>query len=120
MTFKRYLAVGLGILLLASCSSSEKPQKQAASRKAAAQRPTAGEKAEVPGKAPDKDGSETKTSTVAADPASEDPPAEPSKVTVGQKAPSFTLKDQEGKDRSLDELLKEGQVALVFYRSADW
>ena len=41
-------------------------------------------------------------------------------VKVGEKAPRFTLKDQEGKERSLDELLKKGKVALVFYRSADW
>jgi cytochrome oxidase Cu insertion factor (SCO1/SenC/PrrC family) len=39
---------------------------------------------------------------------------------VGEKAPSFTLKDQDGKERSLDEFLKKGKVALVFYRSADW
>ena len=41
-------------------------------------------------------------------------------VKVGDKAPSFTLKDQEGRERSLDDLLKSGKVALVFYRSADW
>ncbi len=41
-------------------------------------------------------------------------------LKVGSKAPRFTLKDQEGKDRSLDDLLKKGKVALVFYRSADW
>ncbi len=41
-------------------------------------------------------------------------------LKVGEKAPKFTLKDQEGKDRSLDDLLKKGKVALVFYRSADW
>lgn len=39
---------------------------------------------------------------------------------VGEKAPTFTLKDQDGKERSLDELIKKGKVALVFYRSADW
>ena len=39
---------------------------------------------------------------------------------VGEKAPSFTLKDQDGKERSLDDLVKKGKVALVFYRSADW
>jgi len=47
----------------------------------------------------------------------------PEKLTglkVGAKAPKFTLKDQEGKQRSLDEFLKRGKVALVFYRSADW
>ncbi len=41
-------------------------------------------------------------------------------LLVGAKAPKFTLRDQEGKDRSLDEILKKGKVALVFYRSADW
>jgi cytochrome oxidase Cu insertion factor (SCO1/SenC/PrrC family) len=41
-------------------------------------------------------------------------------LEVGTKAPRFTLKDQRGTERSLDELLKKGKVALVFYRSADW
>jgi cytochrome oxidase Cu insertion factor (SCO1/SenC/PrrC family) len=41
-------------------------------------------------------------------------------LKVGAKAPTFTLKDQEGKDRSLDEFVKKGTVALVFFRSADW
>lgn len=41
-------------------------------------------------------------------------------LRVGQKAPAFTLKDQKGKERSLSEWLKNGPVALVFYRSADW
>ena len=47
-------------------------------------------------------------------------PEEQTGLKVGEKAPRFTLKDQEGKERSLDELLKKGKVALVFYRSADW
>ncbi len=37
-----------------------------------------------------------------------------------KKAPDFQLKDQAGKERSLKELLKKGNVALVFYRSASW
>ena len=41
-------------------------------------------------------------------------------LAVGQKAPAFTLKDQNGRDVSLATLLKKGPVALVFYRSADW
>ena len=41
-------------------------------------------------------------------------------LKVGEKAPAFTLRDHEGKERSLDEFLKKGKVALVFYRSADW
>jgi hypothetical protein len=47
-------------------------------------------------------------------------PEEQTGLQVGAKAPSFALNDQEGKERSLDELLKKGKVALVFYRSADW
>jgi cytochrome oxidase Cu insertion factor (SCO1/SenC/PrrC family) len=47
-------------------------------------------------------------------------PEERTGLRVGEKAPRFTLRDQEGKERSLDELLKKGKVALVFYRSADW
>jgi cytochrome oxidase Cu insertion factor (SCO1/SenC/PrrC family) len=47
-------------------------------------------------------------------------PDEQTGLMVGAKAPKFTLKDQEGKDRSLDEFLKKGKVALVFFRSADW
>jgi cytochrome oxidase Cu insertion factor (SCO1/SenC/PrrC family) len=47
-------------------------------------------------------------------------PEEQTGLKIGEKAPKFTLKDQEGKERSLDELLKKGKVALVFYRSANW
>ena len=47
-------------------------------------------------------------------------PEELTGLKVGAKAPNFTLKDQEGKERSLDEFLKKGKVALVFYRSASW
>ena len=47
-------------------------------------------------------------------------PEELTGLKVGARAPSFSLKDQEGKERSLDEFLKKGKVALVFYRSADW
>ena len=41
-------------------------------------------------------------------------------LKVGQKAPAFKLKDQTGRERSLEEMLKAGQVAVVFHRSADW
>jgi len=49
-------------------------------------------------------------------------PASPEKtgVAVGQKAPDFTLKDQNDHDVSLTALLKKGPVALVFFRSAEW
>jgi cytochrome oxidase Cu insertion factor (SCO1/SenC/PrrC family) len=41
-------------------------------------------------------------------------------LAVGEKVPSFILKDQANRDVSLDSLLKKGPVALVFFRSADW
>ena len=41
-------------------------------------------------------------------------------IAVGQKAPNFRLKDQHGQEQALQVLLKNGNVALVFYRSADW
>jgi hypothetical protein len=47
-------------------------------------------------------------------------PEEKTGLKVGEKAPEFTLKDQAGNERSLRDLLKDGPVALVFYRSASW
>ncbi len=44
----------------------------------------------------------------------------PPGIAVGAKAPAFKLKDQKGETRSLEEFLKKGKVALVFYRSAKW
>jgi cytochrome oxidase Cu insertion factor (SCO1/SenC/PrrC family) len=50
-----------------------------------------------------------------------DPPDEKTGLKVGEKAPEFTLKDQAGKERKLDEFLKDGTtVAVVFHRSAGW
>ena len=45
----------------------------------------------------------------------EDPGLQP-----GADAPDFELKDQAGKAVKLSDLLKKHDVALVFYRSADW
>jgi cytochrome oxidase Cu insertion factor (SCO1/SenC/PrrC family) len=47
-------------------------------------------------------------------------PEEQTGLQVGASAPRFVLKDQNGRERSLDEMLKKGKIALVFYRSADW
>jgi cytochrome oxidase Cu insertion factor (SCO1/SenC/PrrC family) len=47
-------------------------------------------------------------------------PDEQTGLKVGERAPKFALKDQDGKERRLDEFLGKGKVALVFYRSADW
>jgi cytochrome oxidase Cu insertion factor (SCO1/SenC/PrrC family) len=52
-------------------------------------------------------------------PASPGGPAQTS-VEVGKPAPKFRLQDQNGQERSLDDLLKGGKVALVFFRSASW
>jgi len=52
----------------------------------------------------------------AADPA----PEVKTGIKVGEKAPEFKLKDQAGEERTLSVLLKDGPVALVFYRSASW
>jgi peroxiredoxin len=46
--------------------------------------------------------------------------AENSGLPIGQSAPAFTLTDQNGREISLESLLKKGPVALVFHRSADW
>jgi cytochrome oxidase Cu insertion factor (SCO1/SenC/PrrC family) len=57
------------------------------------------------------------TSLPAADPA----PEERTGLKVGTKAPAFALKDQAGKERTLDEFRKGGGVvAVVFHRSAGW
>ena len=47
-------------------------------------------------------------------------PPEMTGLEVGKQAPLFTLKNQGGKDVERRDLLKQGPVALVFYRSADW
>jgi cytochrome oxidase Cu insertion factor (SCO1/SenC/PrrC family) len=58
--------------------------------------------------------------TLAANGRAGDAPEEKTGLKVGAKAPAFTLKDQDGKERSLEDLLKTGKVALVFHRSAGW
>jgi len=50
-----------------------------------------------------------------------DPPIEgKTGLKVGEKAPAFKLKDQDGKERTLEEFTRKGMVALVFHRSAGW
>lgn len=51
----------------------------------------------------------------------EAPEAMQGTVKVGDKIPSFTLKDQNGAEHSSESLIEgEGLTALVFYRSANW
>jgi hypothetical protein len=48
------------------------------------------------------------------------PPADKTGIPVGEKAPKFTLKDQDDKERTLDEFIKKGMTAVVFTRSLGW
>ena len=52
--------------------------------------------------------------------AADPPQEEKTGLKVGEKAPDFKLKDQTGTEQSLTTMLKEGNVALVFHRSASW
>ena len=52
----------------------------------------------------------------AADPA----PEAKTGIKVGEKAPDFKLKDQAGAEQSLSAMIKDGPVAIVFFRSASW
>ncbi len=45
-------------------------------------------------------------------------PDEQTGVKVGEKAPKFTLMDQSGKERSLEEFLRKGKVALIMAAKA--
>jgi cytochrome oxidase Cu insertion factor (SCO1/SenC/PrrC family) len=42
------------------------------------------------------------------------------RIKVGEPSPEFTLKNQNGKDASLKQLIARKPVAIVFFRSADW
>jgi len=41
-------------------------------------------------------------------------------IGVGDRAPWFTLKDQNDREFSLEAMIKQGPVAVVFIRSIDW
>ena len=41
-------------------------------------------------------------------------------LAAGKQAPTFSLEDQSGETQSLNALLADGPVAIVFFRSADW
>ncbi len=48
------------------------------------------------------------------------PVSEDHEIKIGEQVPTFELVSHEGKTVSLEGLTKEGSVAVVFYRSADW
>ena len=111
MRFELGLLAGCGILMLVACSGKEPPE------------PAGPVTATTP--LAEVETAEVKTGTQGVKPSKEAATTEPvmegnTGVAVGQKAPSFQLKDQTGTERSLEEFLKQGKVALVFYRSADW
>ena len=39
---------------------------------------------------------------------------------VGERVPPFSLKDQNGSERTLDSIMGPKGAMLVFFRSADW
>jgi hypothetical protein len=41
-------------------------------------------------------------------------------LTVGQKAPGFSVRDQFGRTQTLDTLKGTNGTVLLFFRSADW
>ena len=47
-------------------------------------------------------------------------PAKAAEINVGDRAPAFKLKDQNDREVSLAEMVKQGPVAVVFVRSIDW
>ena len=46
--------------------------------------------------------------------------AAPKEIGIGERAPLFVLKDQNGSEFSLETMIKKGPVAVVFVRSVDW
>lgn len=46
--------------------------------------------------------------------------ASPKEIAVGMRAPTFTLKDQNDREFSLETMIGKGPVAVVFIRSIDW
>ncbi len=47
-------------------------------------------------------------------------PEEMTGIKVGEKAPDFKLKNFDGTEHALSDLVKEAPVALIFFRSANW
>jgi cytochrome oxidase Cu insertion factor (SCO1/SenC/PrrC family) len=47
-------------------------------------------------------------------------PDEMTGVKIGETAPDFTLEGHDGRQYTLSEMVKNGPVAVMFYRSAHW
>ncbi len=103
------LLAGCGMVMLAACSEPEPPGPAGPTEPVAPITSAAEVETEAPTEEPPEEATQT-------EPVMEGNTG----LAAGQKAPSFRLKDQTGTERSLDEFLAQGKVALVFYRSADW
>jgi len=96
----------LAVLFLLQVGCNDEPGASTPSQQAGVQDET---KSAAPEEKPEEKTIETST----------EQPADPG-LAIGEKAPDFDLKDQHGENRTLTDILESGQVALVFYRSADW
>ena len=103
------VAMLIGLLagsLLCGCAEEQKPPP-----------PAADSSSETPAAEPET-GAENEPGDQMA--GNEEPQETGPGLAVGEKAPAFQMKDQNGELRSLEDALKSSAVALVFYRSADW
>ena len=98
MRASKYLVVLAMLVLVAGCTSNESAP------------PLAGISPETPSE-------QTEVGRSGATPEQQD---ESPGLAIGEKAPAFELKDQNGQNQSLADILESGHTALVFYRSADW
>ena len=106
--------VGCALLLFCSCSKSEPPGNDSSTSGGEAEPSAESSAGET-----QKDRSAQEESSKTADTQAPEASNRPG-IKVGEKAPAFKLKDQHGNEQSLEYLVKQGSVALVFYRSADW
>ena len=109
--------VGCALLLFCSCSKSEPPgNNPSTSVSDISETEPAAENSTGETQTDQSIQEESPKATDAQEPEASDGPG----IKVGEKAPAFKLKDQNGNEQSLEDLVKQGSVALVFYRSADW
>ena len=106
--------VGCTLLLFCSCSKSEPPGDDSSTSGEVTEQSVENSAAET-----QKEQNKQEESPKTVETQEPDASAGPG-IKVGEKAPAFKLKDQHGGEQSLEDLVKQGSVALVFYRSADW
>ena len=107
MRFSRRLQLLWSMALLAGCSAQDPVSTPG--------RPQS-ERTETGQRGAQVDGPDSASGTAGGEAPADETPG----LAIGAKAPLFELKDQHGRVRALADLLADGAVALVFYRSADW